>query len=612
MPIARVQMPDGRIARFEVPADMSPQDIEALAQTNIDDLQKQQETTAQQQPVEQQEPQTKSVFDWAGDKIKEQFNSLGNFPKNPDRIANQTFEQAKPAINDAIATAGMMSIPSGLLNTGLKRIATGAAGGASREEGLKDKLKGAASGAALSMAAESVPVIQGMIEAGKRTIYDPRFNQDKIIGATLKRFAEDPNNPNVLARTEKALNNTKQFIRGSNPTTAQAGGNGGLWALDKALMSREQAAYRDIADMQNLARVKSLKELGLSEGAKKQGQVFQDEAVKYLNQAKDTGANINLSPVEKLIETTLGTGAGKQTQVRSALEKLNGLLRDKNGNLETNLDQIQGIRNEIGVMLSGKLAGDAGNVRFASGQVGEVKGAIDDAIEQALASSGNSGLHRAFVNQYRQGAQMINRADDLNTLLQRSSTTGQVPEIGMIGAGAYGPTGAMNPGEILSPAKLNNFMKSDAWKKSSQNLTPKQVDRVQNVQKDLLRSVPLDIKRGSDTFQNMATDYIMQGIANEGLIKNIIASAGKGVSKVEKTPGVGGLLNFVVPSSNVLENPELRHGLLKAMTDPKYAAKLMKDYREFSPVGLGDIPAKLQGQGLIWTQQNGNQQGKRP
>jgi hypothetical protein len=610
MPIARVQMPDGRVARFEVPADMSPQDIEALAQTNIDELQQQQ--TQQQQAIPQPEQPKKSVFEWASDAIGDQIDSLSNFPKNPERIAHQTFEQARPGINDAIATAGMMSIPTGLLNTGLKRVATGAAGGASREDGLEDKLKGAASGASLSMLAESIPVIQGMAAAGKRVLYDPRFNQDRIIGATLKRFAEDPNNPNVLARTENALNNSKQFIRGSNPTTAQAGGNAGLWALDKALMSRDQAAYRYIADAQNLARVKALKELGLSEGAKKQGLAFQDEAIRSLDQAKGAGANINLKPVDDLIESTLGTGAGKQTQVRSALEKLQNLLRDKSGNLETNLDQIQGIRNEIGVMLSGKLAGDAGNVRFASGQVGSVKGAIDDAIEQALASSGNPGLHRAFVDKYRQGAQLINRVDDLNTLLQRSSSTGQVPEIGMIGAGAYGPTGAMNPGEILSPAKLNNFLKSDAWKKASKNLTPVQADRVSNVQKDLLRSVPLDIKRGSDTFQNMATDYVMQGIANEGLVKGLIATAGKGVGKLEKAPGIGGLMNFVVPSSNVLENPELRQGLLKAMTDPKYAAKLMKGYREFSPVGLGDVPSRLQGQGMIWTQQSGNRPNDRP
>jgi hypothetical protein len=593
MPIARVQMPDGRIARFEVPEDMSPQDIEALAQTNLDELQ-QGSAPVQPEKIQQEEPAPpkKSIFEWAGDKIGEQVDSLSNFPKNPERIANRGFEEARPDINDALSTALMMGVPSGMLNSAAKRIAFGAAGGAAHEEGLNDKIKGGLAGASLGIAAESIPAIQGVMQATKRRIYDPKFNPDRIIGATLKRFAEDPNNPALINRTINALDNPQHFIRGSNPTTAQAGANGGLWALDKALMNREQAAYRDLADMQNIARIKALKEIGMSEGVKNQGREIQSQAVDLLKQAKSAGGVVDLRPVESKIDDILGTGAGKQTQVQAALGKLKGLLRNSSGNLESDLEQIQGIRAEINTMLSGKLAGDAGNVRFASGQVGQVKGAIDDAIEAALANSGNSGLHRAFVDKYRQGANIINRADNLNTLLQRSSTTGSIPEIGMISAGQFGPLGTRIPGEILSPAKLNNTLKSKFWKDAQRNLTPKQLERVSAVQKDAVRSIPLDIKRGSDTAQNLTTDYIMQGIANEGLIKGVIASAERGINR---TP-IGGLIGSLVPSANVLENPDLRAGLLHAMQDPKQAAKLMRQYKEFGLLGLGATPSRLAGQ----------------
>jgi hypothetical protein len=49
MPIARFQMPDGRIARFEVPEGTSPEEAQSLVQ---------QELQAEKQPVESTEPIT--------------------------------------------------------------------------------------------------------------------------------------------------------------------------------------------------------------------------------------------------------------------------------------------------------------------------------------------------------------------------------------------------------------------------------------------------------------------------------------------------------------------------------------------------------------------------
>jgi hypothetical protein len=460
-----------------------------------------------------------------------------------------------------------------------------------------------------------------MATMGKRRFIDPVFNGERVVGATLKRFAEDPNNPQVLDRTVRAIQNPKQFVRGSNPTTAQASGNAGLWGLDKAVMAREQSAYKALEDTQNLARVKALKELGIGEGARKQGDAIKAEGLDLLDQAlkaqkvwtpsqlaaatpdelaRDYTA-IDLKPVERLITRVLSSGAGKQTQVKSALGKLKSLLRDQSGNLETKLDQIQGIRTEINTMLSGKLAGEAGNVRFAAGEVGQVKAALDDAIEQALANSGNPGLHRAFVEKYRQGAQLNNRVDLMEDLLKRSSTTGQVPEIGMIAERQFGPTGVYQPGEVLSAAKLSNFLKSDAWKKGSKNLTPAQVQRVKDVQKDLLRAVPRDIKRGSDTYQNLTADYLMQDIFGPGGGGNTVlggmtqrAIGGLG-GLLENLPfGIGSGLRAAIPSANPLENPELRQILLRAMQDPRYAAGLLNSYRS---TGLltSDLPARFSG-----------------
>lgn len=597
--MAEVELTNGDI--LEVPDDWGPDQIK-VAVTKI------------QTQAAPQDGLTDAAKQW----LKSQANSLTNFPDlQKFKESVTTPEATKEMVN----TVAMMGIPAGVVNNAGRRIALGAATGASKGDDIESKLEGAAKGGAFALAVEGVPAIQAMATMGKRRFIDPVFSGERVVGATLKRFAEDPNNPQVLDRTVMAIQNPKQFVRGSNPTTAQASGNAGLWGLDKAVMAREQSAYKALEDTQNLARVKALKELGIGEGARKQGDAIKKEAVQLLDKAmkaqkvwtpsqlskatpeelaRDYSA-INLKPVEKTIDQILSGGAGKQSQVQSALSKLKNLLRDKSGNLETQLDQIQGIRNEIGTMLSGKLAGDAGNVRFAAGEVGQVKTALDDAIEQALANSGNSGLHRAFVQKYRQGATINNRADLMENLLKRSSTTGQVPEIGMIAERQFGPTGVYQPGEVLSAAKLANFLKSDAWKKGSKNLTPAQVQRVKDVQKDLLRAVPRDIKRGSDTYQNLTADYLMQDIFGPGGGGNTVlggmtqrAIGGLG-GLLENLPfGIGSGLRAAIPSANPLENPELRQILLRAMQDPGYAAGLLNSYRS---TGLltSDLPARFSG-----------------
>lgn len=652
------------------------------------------------------------------------------------------FDKLSKVSRDYVNTAAPAGAAPSWLRGSVARVGLAGAAASTKGDTWQDKLEHGLQGAGLAMFMESPTAVQSIFKAGKRALYDPSKNPERVVGQTLRRMASDPENPNVLDSSIKAMENPEILVRGSMPTAPQASRNGGLWALYKSVMAREPAADRAITDSQNLARLKGFKELGVGENAAAPGLALQASAVQDLRRADDALQNhpINLQGVLDEVDGLLNSGAAKTPQIRSqlqairanlfkrsgaeqqmaagesaapyvrqkqgidtssddiitAIRKLGGINKDSAQNvygnemwkdvqfkghptngpvwrnaeqgqpldemakrlhengyldqpdygemldllyevskgthnpsrmfskfkqdfsdefaqaprddneqllqslqdligtlsaknapknvtpkeLETAIEQVQGIRTAIGRSIYGenglKVAGPVGEQM--SGLAGQVTGRLDDAIEQALAESGNSGLHQAFRQKYAQGKMLEGRATTLRDLLTKGSSPGELPVIGPLEGGGYGPTGAYEPADILS-AKLSNLMrgKDKTMGNARRTLTDAQMARLQNIERDIRRGIPRDVKRGSDTMQNMATDYVLADILGPVGERNTLAG---GLTNMG-AKAIGGMmpsmLQKLVPSANVMENEGLRAILTKAMRDPRYASALMKN-----------------------------------
>lgn len=536
------------------------------------------------------------LFDAMGREATRQFKSLANFP-DPYALPNTPIPDEK--WRDYINTAAAMSIPASMVNTAAKRLILGAGTGASHGVTMEEKAKGGLQGLALAGMFETLPAVQGVLQAGKRALYDPTWNPENVVGQTLKRMASDPENPQVLGSTIKALENPQTLVRGSDPTTPQASRNGGLWALYKAVMAREPAADRAITDAQNLARNKGFKELGVGENAGAAGTALKQSAVADLNKAESVlrDTPIDLKGVLDEVDFLLESGAAKTPQIRTQLKSIRENLFNSptDGQLESALEQVQGIRTAIGRAIYNenglKIAGPIGSQ--LSGISGQITNKLDDAIEEALWSTGNKGLHQDFKEKYALGSKLEQRASTLKDLMTKGSSPGELPVIGRLDDGTYGPTGEYQDGDILS-VKLSNVLrgKDKTAANARRLLTPAQLERIDAINSDIRRAIPKDVKRGSDTFQNMATDYILSDILGPtGGANSFFGGLTKGVTNAV-SKAIPSFVSKAVPSANPLENEDLRKVLVKAMRDPKFSARIMKN-AVTSPLIATDIPARV-------------------
>lgn len=739
MPIKRVQLPDGKIIRVEVPDGASDEDVLEFAAMSA--------STKPDQAVDLSPP---NLFKTMGEAATRQAKSLLNFP-DPYALTDKGVSDER--MRDIINTAAAASIPASMVNTAAKRLILGAGTGAAHGNTIEDQVKGGAQGLALAGMFETLPAVQGILQAGKRAAYDPTWNPENVVGQTLKRMAADPENPQVLDSTIRALENPQTLVRGSNPTTPQASRNGGLWALYKSVMAREPAADRAITDAQNLARNKAFKELGVGENAGSSGAALKQSAVADLNKAERVleGTPINLKGVLDEVDDLLESGAAKTPQIRTQLEsikrnlfartaeepvqptqgtgykyekpsinyetddliaairKLGGInkasaerihgnrlwedtvntpnprlgpvwrngdagqslddlakslhdhgylqepdprelvdtlyhhgqgnidaasmfsnrkgdfsefdtprnehdslmssldsliseLRARNApkpaqqrELETALEKVQGIRTAIGRAVYNengvKIAGPIGTQ--LSGISGQITNKLDDAIEDALWSTGNKGLHQDFKEKYALGSRLEQRASTLRDLMTKGSSPGELPVVGKLDDGAYGPTGEYQDGDILS-VKLSNVLrgKDKTAANARRLLTPTQLERIDAINSDIRRAIPKDVKRGSDTFQNMATDYILSDILGPtGAGSSFFGGLTKGVTNAVSN-AIPSFVAKAVPSANPMENEVLRKILVQAMRDPKFAARIMRS-ASTRPLISTDIPARI-------------------
>lgn len=453
-----------------------------------------------------------ALFDQALNKL------VGKENRQSIRSIVPTVEEGKAALRGV----GITQQPDGsvVTRTAGEYLGGGIAGGLKR---LKDLAMVGASGLAAGKAREVFPD-KPLVELGAallpfglahglrtaKSAVEPlyRSGREQIVGGMLRRTAEVPEQqlqagtPSVGGAINKMaanaddamarLNNIENFVPGSVPTTAQITRDPGLLSLERALRSTPQGSKFAIRDaQQNAARQTLLKSIAKDEAAINTAIAQREaEAIPLIEQARNSGAKVDINPIVDKIDDFLKGESGKQRLVRTALVDVKRNLFDEiDGQLipETDVGRLYGVRKDISDALSGRLGGEKSSARFARKQLLEVMDVLDNQIN-AVAPT-----FKPYLKKYSEMSSPINQLETLQDI----STKTKIAGVDVLGE------------NITSQAKWFNTVTKNE-KELSQVLTKDQMETLKKIGKDLDRgalSVSGGKAAGSNTFQNLSTAH---------------------------------------------------------------------------------------------------------
>ncbi len=281
MPIARVQMPDGRIARLEVPEGTKPEEVEAFVSQQLPQQQPQQqadtpaETLPQQQSPEQ--PQTRTF----GQEIGRQLGLTGR-----------------------AAVTGLTALPATLADLPV-RLANLAGAGLPLPSAEQQKLMTRAGLPEPETTTEQIGQFGATVLAGAG---------DPISRALQAALPQAPGAAKQLTEKSKTLREAQEHGYRITPTEAQAGvGSRAMQGLAGQAQIRGEMSLRNQVATDQLAR----KALGLPEDAPLTTQTLEN----LRRNAYEEG----YAPITKLGKIT--TGSVYRTALDDVMQKFQGMSR---------------------------------------------------------------------------------------------------------------------------------------------------------------------------------------------------------------------------------------------------------------------------------------------
>lgn len=445
---------------------------------------------------------------------------------------------------------------------GIRMGAGGAIGGVSA--GMVDPSNapvGMAIGAALPpvarVAAYAGNALGGMVK--------PFFanGQEAIVGDLLNKTARDP------MAALNALRTTRSPVPGSAPTATMAAGDEGLSGLQRTMQSHNGDYAANLAAHeaeQNAARSRYIESIAGNPGKISAAEQTRDKATAAMRDSVLTRAgDVKAQPVLDAIDFMRADpdNAGKLAQ--QALGQFRDQIEKASANGSVNARALYAIRKDVNDLLQGKLSGDAGNLRYASGQLSGVKGIIDDAIHEASTRTGTAvmpygaNIERAgmaptaqptwkdYLSKYSEMSKPIDQMKALEDVLKRVQN-GTVDKLG---------------NAQLSAAKLNNILKNEGAD-LNKTLTPDQMDVLRRVQADLNASqLAANSGRavGSNTVQNLAGGNALNALLGGRFGGSTLASA---------------TLGRALQLPYGIANQQIGERVGNALLDPQVAARLMQ------------------------------------
>lgn len=270
MPIAKIQLPDGRIAKFDVPDGTSQEQVMAFVQQQL-------------APKAPQEPAYDPTADMSTTQkvlagVGKAFTDIGRGAGQLVGLTDQSaIDEAKrldqPLMKTGAGATGNLLgnvaiaapaafIPGAntLAGAGLAGAAYGALQPVASDEGgvVEGKLKNTAMGGALGSGATLAG--RGLVAGAKtlKALTEPftKGGQNTIVGRTLNRFAGDKADE-VIAAAQAA----KSSIPGVQPTLAEAALNPGISQLSRSPVTELTSALTERGIKNNAARLEALREI---------------------------------------------------------------------------------------------------------------------------------------------------------------------------------------------------------------------------------------------------------------------------------------------------------------------------------------------------------------
>lgn len=499
------------------------------------------------------------------------------------------------ALRTGGATTGAPRAASGVgraADMGLRMIG-GAATGATTA-GLIDPSSartGALVGAALPPALSAAGAAGRAVGSAFRPFYGA--GQDRIVGNTLREFASNPQ----AAQTQ--LRGAQPIIPGSMPTTAMAAGDDGLAALSRSMQNADPRFASELSARQaaqNQARTAAVEGMAGNTGRIDLATQARDALTAPMREAVlDAAGNVPANGVIQSIDRMLANpnNAGKLAQ--QALSEFRNRIAQFSEGGAIDARALYAIRKDINEVLGGKLQGEAGNLRYASKQLINVKNVIDDAIDQAsrrvnapgtqVMPYGSNVSSNAFPNPATTGPRPT-WSDYLKTYAQESVPINQMQKLDDVLRKIQTGTVDSQGGAILSAAKLNNLLKNEG-KDLAKLLSNDQMDLLRKLAADLNASqIAANTGRavGSNTLQNIAQNNFLSNALGRTVGGSPLAQTTLG--RILQLPY--GIANKQIQErlGNALLNPQEAAGLLSS---PE-ASAFIRSLQAGAPIGYRAAP----------------------
>jgi hypothetical protein len=288
---------------------------------------------------------------------------------------------------------------------------------------------------------------------------------------------------------------TASAIPGSKPTLSQAivGGNPGIASLETTArdMSPNDFVARETANQQARADhlvsvIGTPADLAAAE-AERDALTAKAKATAFSNpQPTDP------TPAIQQIDAILKSGQGQRTTVANALKDIRSKLVDAKGNLQTDPEQLYGIRQHINDIISPKAAGTASDARAAARELMTVKDALDPVIEQ-----GAPGFTH-YIQQYESLSRPINGMQALQNM-QLTDAQGNI-QLGRLNTNIN----ALERQQKLPGARL------------ADSVTDEQLAQLKALRDDFRRDSKQQLGKslGSPTFQKLGTNRVMETLGH--------------------------------------------------------------------------------------------------
>lgn len=588
MPVARFQLPDGKVARFEVPDGTTPEQAQAMVEKEFPNLAPQAAEKRRSTPLERlvtgeptpmdERPMSEQVGRQLGLTARYGVEGLAALPnmvgdalgmRSSEAVSNLLTKLGLPnpdgpterVVGDVTRAmagqGGTMALGKGLVKAASPTAQTigdlltaragsqvvsaagagGSAGGA-REGGagpVAQTVAGLMGGLVAPVAADVVGTTAKAAARGVRAAVDPftQAGREKVVGTTLNRLSTDP------TAAAGNLENAAEVVPGSKPTTAQAARDEGLLIAERGISSSNPQAGAQLArraSEQNQARNLLLSGMAgddatlaaaKGERAGKAGALYEQARTDGV----DSGMADALKPQIQNLAQRMPKGVGEKAK---ELARLSGETFDGAGSV----NGLHWLKLAVDDAIEG--AAQTGVGKQTKGALVQYKNDLLSVIDEV------SPAYGAARAKYAELSKPVNQMEALQDVRGK-----------VLNAGTDAATGE----RMMSQAKWYNAVTKNEGE-LAKVLTKDQMANLKAIGTDLdaaALSASSGKAAGSNTTQNVSTAYVI----------------GSALGNKASTTGIVQNLSRPIAWLNKLNEQQVQDLLVEAMLEPGLARSLM-------------------------------------